>query len=198
MIRSSGATGYTRNPNSESPIPAHSVSSPTHPLEMRRPPTRRAGASGPNCGTPRIMAPGCARDAVAKAGIIAAGCWPSASSVIAWVKPSAARARKPRRIAAPLPLFCWSASTRSPGASTLGQRLRRAIGAAVDHDDRRPARPHRRPARSAISTGPVLNDGISTAWRHDAPEFGRKYASSRPENAAAGPSTVKRRPSRAR
>ena len=51
-----------------------------------------------------------------KAGISAAGCWPSASIVNAWLNPAAAASSRPCSTAAPLPLFSGSTQTRRPGS----------------------------------------------------------------------------------
>ena len=81
MTCSSGATGYTRKPNSESSIPVHSVSRFAHQLEIRRPFTRSAGALGSNRGTPSTIACGARCEAAMNSGMLAAGCCPSASIV---------------------------------------------------------------------------------------------------------------------
>ena len=49
-------TGYTRNPKSESPIPAHAVSTCVHQFPILRAHTRTNGASEPKTGSPKIMA----------------------------------------------------------------------------------------------------------------------------------------------
>ncbi|MNK49655.1 hypothetical protein D3C87_685140 [compost metagenome] len=51
-----------------------------------------------------------------KEGIRSAGCCPSESIVSACVKPASFAARKPCSTAEPLPWFCGSTHTRSPGS----------------------------------------------------------------------------------
>ena len=120
---------------------------------MRRPPTRSAGASGPNWGTPRIIASGRAREAAAKAAIMAAGCCPSASIVMAWVKPSAAAARSPCRTAAPLPRLSASRSRRRPGAAAMARSAPSVLPSSTTNTSGQAAT-----ASNTVraSTGPVL------------------------------------------
>ena len=98
-------------------MPAHSVVTWVHQLEMRRPRRRMSGTLASNTGSPRIIAPGAASDACMKVAMHSGGCWPSASMVSAWVKPACCAAISPSRIAAPLPPLRARTSTRSDGSS---------------------------------------------------------------------------------
>ncbi len=74
------------------------------------------------------------------AGIAAAGCWPSASMVSACVKPSACAARKPSRMAAPLPLgYEVGSRTRRPGSAPArrSSSVPGSVCAAVDYHPNR-------------------------------------------------------------